>query len=70
LIESINNHWHEFERRYNFLPHVTLRYINQEDEAKIDELRRYSWTADEIIVQFKTGGKKHKFKLKGKKSRS
>lgn len=65
LVRSIGVHWKEFDRKYDFVPHCSIKYNNPEGVANMKDLRSYKWDADELVVQFKTNGKKHKFKLIG-----
>lgn len=54
----------ELDRKYDLIPHCTLRYDNEEDSVSIKELRKVSWTADELMVQFGRGNKRYLFPLK------
>jgi 2'-5' RNA ligase len=55
----------ELDRKYDLIPHCTLRYDNDEAEARMSDLRKVSWKANELMVQFGRGNKRHLFPLKG-----
>lgn len=55
----------DIDRKYDLIPHVTLRYDNPESSVSMDDLRKVSWTADELMVQFGRGNKRYLFPLKG-----
>lgn len=67
LVDTISNKWKHFDRKYNFLPHCTLKYENKDKTIDLSDLRKFEWKSDEISVQFSKNGKKHKFKLNGEK---
>lgn len=48
---------------YDFLPHVTLK-SESDGNVNVNDLRKYKWTIDKIIVQFGgPDGEKHEFKI-------
>ncbi len=65
LIESIEKRWQKFDRKYDFLPHVTLKIENDEDNISLDDLKKISWTSDKIYIDFNHGEEEHIFSLKG-----
>lgn len=67
LCEAIAAGWESFERTYDFLPHVTLSYENV-DQAQASDLRKVTWTADHVTIQFGKDGKPHRFDLRGPRS--
>ena len=68
ILRSIESHWQKFERKFDWLPHVSLKLENDDRrEVALNDIRKYKWNADEISVQFITDGQKHRFKMNGKK---
>lgn len=66
LLEEIEERLgRELGRKYDLIPHVTLRYENDDPAVKIEDLRKVSWTADELMVQFGRGNKRYLFPLDG-----
>lgn len=62
-IQACCNDYQPLDMKYDFLPHVTIRYENDENIINIKDLRKYKWVVDEISVQFGSDLKKYKFKL-------
>lgn len=55
----------DLKRKYDFLPHVTFKIKNRNQTANIKDLKKPSWLAREITVQFSPEDDKKFFKLKG-----
>jgi 2'-5' RNA ligase len=69
LVNAIEGEFGKFERKYDFLPHVTLRMKNgSRKTVGVDDFVPFSWKANAVTVQFGgEGGPKHEIKLTGKK---
>ncbi len=68
LLETIEKKLgREIDRKYGFLPHVSLRYENETPTAERKQLRKFKWTADALSVQFGRKDRKRKYDLSGTK---
>ena len=56
----------EVKRKRDFLPHISLCLESEACSIDVKDFRDFSWTADEVAVQFGTKKDKHTFPLKGK----
>ena len=69
LVKEVEKEWHEFEREYDFLPHVSLNYQKGEKEFSSEEFKDFSWTIDKIAVSFNHDDSTREWvELKGEKS--
>lgn len=66
LIEAIEVWWEDFNKKYDFLPHVTIQYEYDADSIELDDLKKTKWTCDEVTIEFDGGIEVHKVKLGGK----
>jgi 2'-5' RNA ligase len=66
LVEEIECSWKEFDRKYDFLPHVTIQYEYDADNIDLDDFKKAKWTCDEVTIEFDGGVEVHKVKLGGK----
>jgi len=66
LVEAIEKDWREFKREYDFLPHISLKYDNNRETVKCDELKDFSWTINKISATFNRDDESQEwFKLMG-----
>jgi len=62
LLNSIQNKFNtEFKRKYDFLPHVSLKYENKSKNTV--NIKNFKWTINNIIVSFGEDYKPIKIKI-------
>jgi hypothetical protein len=66
LVNVVEEEWRDFDREYDFLPHVSLKYNNDRKIVNVNELKDFSWTIDKISITFnKDDDTQEWFKLEG-----